>query len=284
LIAAARSRRGAASQWESTPRSLIITIGGLLLLAVLAYSYFIPFAARLIAARVPDSVTMRISDAALAGLDGSTLRPTALPMERQRQLTSAFERLLPAERRKRYRLLYRDSPELGANAMALPSGTIVVTDALVRLARDDREVLGVLAHEAGHVEGRHGLRLVVQGSILTIAIGWIYGDFTSLVAVAPSVLLNARYSRGFEREADVYAADLMTAQGISPAFLADMLERLESWERSGRPPIEDGGRTADTAGSVERAHGRASGLFDYAASHPATRERLEYLRGRGSRE
>ena len=69
-----------------------------------------------------------------------------------RRSTAAFKKLaFPEATRQPYTLVFRKSDAIGANAMALPSGTIVVTDGLVTLAEDDREILGVLAHEAGHV-------------------------------------------------------------------------------------------------------------------------------------
>lgn len=266
-----------ASQWESFPRSLLVVIAVLVLLAGLVYVYGIPLLARMIAARIPAAVTMRISEQALNGLEGSVLEPSTLPLEQQQRLAGAFDQLVSGSGAKRYQLLFRQSDQLGANAIALPSGTIVVTDTLVRLARDDREILGVLAHEAGHVDARHGMRLVVQGSVLTLGIGWLVGDFTSVMTIAPAVLLQARYSRGFEREADAYAAGLLRSRGISPAVLADMLERIDAWDRAGRPPVGDGQASRDDSPSG-RVRAVGGGLLDYAASHPATRERLEYLR------
>jgi Zn-dependent protease with chaperone function len=247
------------SQWESFPRSLLIVLAALALLLVGAYYLLLPAVARAIANRIPAAVTAQISTSVLDGLEGSVLRPTGLTRERQEAIGAAFEGLWPASRKGRYRLIFRDSPQLGANALALPSGTIVVTDGLVQLARDDREILGVLAHEAGHVEARHGLRQVIQGALLTVAIGWMVGDFTSLLAIAPAALAQARYSRAFEREADAYAADALLAHGMSPAFLADILDRIES----------------------SQGHGdNASGPVRYLSSHPATKERMDYLRSR----
>ena len=113
---------------------------------------------------------------------------------------------------------------------------------------------------------------------MTLAIGWLVGDFTSVMTIAPAVLLQARYSRGFEREADAHAADLLRSRGISPAVLADMLERIDAWDRAGRPPVGDGRASSDGTPSSGRVRASGGGLLDYAASHPATRDRLEYLR------
>src|SRR5437764_1298137 len=76
-------------------------------------------------------------------------------------------RVLPAHPRLPIRLLVRNSEQLGANALALPDGTIVVTDWMVRLVqtRDNRlddagkdQLAAVLAHEVGHIEHRHTAR------------------------------------------------------------------------------------------------------------------------------
>lgn len=275
----------ASSQWEAFPRSLLAV--GAVILALLAALYFVgvPYLAGAVAARVPASLTSALTDDVVSALDGDTFTPTTLSHARQEELTRAFEGLLDPADRQNYTLLFRNSPQIGANALALPSGAIVITDQLVELTRDDREILGVLAHEAGHVARRHAVRLVLQDSAVALCIGWMVGDFTSVMAVAPAVLLQSKYSRDFEREADAYAADLLIANGIPPRMLADILERLET------------SRSADTAASPgsSSGHAPASGaadsrpieaappppsLLDYAASHPATRERLEYLRSR----
>ncbi len=51
-------------------------------------------------------------------------------------------------------------PSDGANAFALPGGVLFMTDALVALA-EPAAILGVLAHELGHVQQRHATRVVV---------------------------------------------------------------------------------------------------------------------------
>src|SRR5690606_40050887 len=100
-------------------------------------------------------------------------------------------------------------------AFAMPGGTILLTDELVQLAEALQpqqpqqaltQILGVLAHEVGHVEHRHALRQFVQGTIVAAAVTWYLGDVSSLLAAAPTALLNTRYTRNFEREADAYAA------------------------------------------------------------------------------
>src|SRR2546430_17108618 len=84
---------------------------------------------------------------------------------------------------------------IGANAFALPSGIIVETDDLVRLSRSDGEVLGVLAHELGHVKHRHTMRRLLEGSATALFISGVPGvvaSTPSLAAAAPAALLHTR--------------------------------------------------------------------------------------------
>ena len=186
-------------------------------------------------------------------------------MTRQNELTAAFSRLtLSSELTGRAQLVFRKSEALGANALALPSGVIVVTDDLVALAKDPDDVVAVLAHEVGHLEGLHGMRAVIQGALVSAAITLVVGDISALAAAAPAVLLNARYSRELEREADGYAARALGAAGIAPMRLADMLERMET-------------------GHARAGHENPTGAFAYLSTHPTTEERLRTLRGQPAR-
>ena len=105
--------------------------------------------------------------------------------------------------------------------------TIVVTDALVELAADDREVLAVLAHELG----RHGLRAILRNSGAALLLAAVFGDLVSLTssaAVLPTVLLRSGYSRDLEGEADAFALALLEEAELDPAWFARLLGRLEA--------------------------------------------------------
>ena len=130
---------------------------------------------------MPAAATNRLSTEVLAILDGQIFTPSALPLERRQELDAAFRRLkMPRGESASYQLAFRKSDVVGANALALPSGTIVVTDDLVALAEDDRELIGVLAHEAGHVDHRHGLRNMLQNSMVGLLVAWFIGDISSI--------------------------------------------------------------------------------------------------------
>jgi Zn-dependent protease with chaperone function len=226
-----------------------------ILILIAVYRFGVPLVAGLVAAQVPASVTERLSSLTLQVLDTQVFAPSELPRPHQERIESAFRRLeLPdGVPRDRYRIIFRKSDQLGANAVALPSGTIVVTDGLVRLSADDREIMGVLAHEAGHVDRRHGLRQVLQNSLMGFLLAWFIGDLSTLAAAAPAALIEADYSRELEREADTFAVDVLRTNGILVRHFGDILRRLE--QESGSTPA----------------------ALQYLSSHPATSERLKRL-------
>lgn len=244
------------------------------LLVVLAvfgagYRYVLPWAAAELAARTPDAALQQLSDSTLQLLDGRVLQPSTLSPERQQAVVSSFARLVPETAGvPHYQILFRRSEDMGANAFALPSGKIVVLDDLVALAQDDTEISAVLAHELGHVQRRHGMRLLLQGSIVGLVLTWYLGDASSLLAGAPTMLLQAKFSRDMEREADEYAAQALQRAGLSACLLAGMLDKLEKnrREKALKNEAREGG-----------SKGQGGGAAEYLSTHPATRERIQSM-------
>jgi Zn-dependent protease with chaperone function len=123
---------------------------------------------------LPHEFDQQLGREALALLDDLVFEPSQLDAPTRTRLTARFDELARATRSKgAVRLRFRASPKIGANALALPSGTVVMTDELVLLARHDEEVVAVLAHELGHVHGRHALRSVLQQSATVMLIALI---------------------------------------------------------------------------------------------------------------
>ena len=105
-----------------------------------------------------------------------------------------------------------------------------MTDELVLLAESDEQIMAVLAHEVGHLHGRHSLRILLQNSLSALLIAGLTGDIsniTALSAAVPTVLMQAKYSRDFEREADDFAFDYLEMRGASTDALSDLLLKLE---------------------------------------------------------
>ncbi len=132
-------------------------------LAAAAYKWGLPWAAAQGARHLPPAVGKAISVQTLKILDGKLFMPSKIADERQQALRAKFHALqLPEGGSPGSELLFRSSPQLGANAFTLPDGTIVVLDDLITSIDDDQQILAVFAHELGHAHGRHGLQLLLQ--------------------------------------------------------------------------------------------------------------------------
>lgn len=236
------------SRWGWAVVALVVAV----LSVYLLIDRGIPLAARLLAAGLPATVHADLGRRTMELLDGPLLEPSGLAADTRsrlrRRLAATIDTVgldLDVE------LEFRHAPRLGANALAIPGGTIVVTDALVELVQSDEEVIAVLAHELGHLSHRHGIRTTLQNSGIAVLVIAATGDVSWLSTALPSVLVSARYSRAFEREADRFAVAYLRQAGIEPAHLGRMFERL-------------GERQGDAGGG-------------FLSSHPATRERIEAL-------
>lgn len=245
------------NRWRYALASLLLIIG----IIAATYIWGLPYAADMAAQRIPDHFVSAIDQQFLEAVDGHLLHTSKLSDARQQAITSRLQTLhLPTGARLPTHILFRSSPEIGANAFALPGGTVVVLDQIVKLSDNDEEVLGVLAHEMGHVAERHALRQMLQASVVGLVMTWYVGDVSSLLALAPATLLETRYSRDFERRADNFAAQTMVLNHIPTSRLADMLEKLA--------------HAHGIKSSPNKPH-----LMDYLSSHPAADERIQALRG-----
>jgi Zn-dependent protease with chaperone function len=256
MLAADGMAGPALSKWERSWTLALASVGIVALAAVLTYVYGLPAAAAGVANRLPLSALDVLSTHTLWALDARWLDPSQLDAVRRSDLAGQFQRMRwPSAPARPLALQFRRSETLGANAFALPSGLIVVTDDLVSLVADDRELLAILAHEVAHVDQRHGVRSMLQASALTLLVTWYVGDISALAVAAPTALLQTRYSRSFERDADGYAVRALQLNDISSRHFADVLSRIQA--------------VADREGHI---------ALPYLSTHPATADRVARLR------
>ncbi|MDB5613505.1 MAG: family metallopeptidase [Devosia sp.] len=113
------------------------------------------------------------------------------------------------------------------NAFALPGGQVFFFSALLDQARTPDEFAGVLAHEIGHVAYRHGMEQLISTAGTGALIGFILGDMTgiSVAAGLGATIIDARFSRDAERQADAFAAQAAQRMDFNPAGLADLINR-----------------------------------------------------------
>ena len=236
-------------------------------LAVVLQQWGLPVASRALVAAMPLSVDKALGEAAMAVIDDRLMRPSRLPAAEQNRLRAALAQALsalPPDSVPAWQLVFRKS-RVGPNAFALPGATLVMTDELVELVGHDAQVItAVLAHEMGHVRHRHGLRLLVQATVLSGLASVVLGDFSALLAGVPVLLGQASYSREAEREADAEAVRTLRAAGISPLVMVRLFEELER------------DRTKNRASQEPAAQDARLGIA--FASHPSDSERIRFFR------
>lgn len=115
------------------------------------------------------------------------------------------------------------------NAFALPGGGILVTGDLIAMAKSPDELAAVIAHEIAHVEKRHAMQAAWRSMGVGLILDAVVGGGTG--AGQQAILLlggftEQRFSRELELEADARAMQLLKAEGISTAGMADFFDRL----------------------------------------------------------
>lgn len=248
------------------PSVLVLTL--LTVLFVWGFVEFgAPLSAKLIAQLLPETTNQYLGSGTLELLDKSVFEPSELPAARREQLQARFASYIGEYPQYRIKVLFRSSDDVGANALALPDGHIIFTDAMVELAEDDDELVAVFAHEIGHLAHKHVLRRVVQDSMLTLVIVLVTGDIngaSSIVIALPTLLLELAYSRDFEREADDFAFDFLQDHDLETAHFARLMQRLAA----SRVEQEDGVPLRESDDSEPA-------VSVYWSTHPVTDERIE---------
>ena len=251
--------------WRGVLASVLLLVAALWALQ----QWGLPVAARVVTQALPHNVDTALGDVALQAVDQQLMAPSQLTAQEQARIRSAFTQAvnhLPAGAVPPWNLVFRAS-RIGPNALALPGGTLVMTDELVALVDGNTDVLtAVLAHELGHLQHRHGLRMLVQVTLLGTLTSVLLGDFSTVLAGGAALVGQAHYSRNAEREADAAAVRVLRAARISPAAMVTLFDKMAekrstSAAHNAQPP--DGG-TRDWLGIA-------------FASHPPDAERVRFF-------
>lgn len=283
-------KRGRVDGWMQSWRASALALLGTVAFMAAAWLWGVPVLSTVLVQLVPASLEERIGRESYEQLSELFLEPTELPEAQQVAVRQRFEKAVqasyPAGDAPAWTLSFHGSELLGANAFALPGGTIVMTDELVDML-DDRPdaVTGVLAHELGHVQHRDGLDMLVRASLVSALVGVVLGDASGFLAAVPATLMTQSYSREAERAADGHAAWMLHSAGLSPAEMAVFFERIrqEAASRvSQSDSDEDGGSDAKSTDGAEDAPEEeaeeGSSLPIAISSHPDDQERIRFFR------
>ncbi len=193
--------------------------------------------------------------------------------EIERWLNQIGQKLAGTPQANAYPYHFKIVNEDSINAFALPGGPMFVHTGLLKAADTEGEVAGVLAHEMSHVALRHGAAQMSKQQtwgtvfgVLGAAVGAVTtgsdGSCGMLCQVGElgtglagnSVLM--KFSRGYEHDADLNGARMMSSANYDPIQLPKFFEKLEA--------------TLGTAAEPK-------GLSLWMSSHPATGSRIQYV-------
>lgn len=153
------------------------------------------------------------------------------------------------------------------NAFAVPGGYVYVNRGLIERTTDYTELAGVLAHEIGHVEERHGVEQMerMQRANLGLNVAYVLlgrspGGVESAAINLGGSAVFARYSRDAENEADDVAVPLLLGSGIHPRGLVTMFQKL-----------------------IAEQNRNPSAVSQWFSTHPTTQDRIQAVQADISR-
>lgn len=288
-LAAAGARPGLAQRMQTRWSVLLAVLLAAAIGLTLFYRHGTPWMATQLTRWVPLGWETTMADQGLRQMDDGLLKPSQLAPARQDQLRARFDTLArqipPAQQRypgyaPQWTLEFRKG--LGANAFALPGGRVVMTDGLVQAAAreglEDDALVGVLAHEIGHVVHRHTTRMLVEQGVLQMGLGLALGDVSGVLSTGGALLTGLHYRRAHEREADCFALGLMRHAALPTAPMGTLLLAIA---RDEDEEEEGGGKQSGASHPAPRKQGSAEAahpIWSLLSSHPDTVERASALR------
>jgi len=132
------------------------------------------------------------------------------------------------------------------NAFALPGGQVFITRALLDKLQTEGQLAGVLGHEVGHVIARHSAEQIAKTQLtegLTGAAVIAAYDpnnpasaNSAQVAALIGQLINLKFGRDDELEADYLGVCFMNNTGYDPNEMIDVMKILEASQTGNQPP------------------------------------------------
>jgi predicted Zn-dependent protease len=199
--------------------------------------------------------------------------------------------VMPAELKHReFRYSFKVVNARDINAFALPGGPMYVNRGMIQAAKVEGEIAGVMAHELSHVILRHGTAGATKqqpfqiGAVAGAIVGAIIGgNVGQVVAQGTQIGLGTyalRYSREYEKQADLLGVQLMARAGYNPLDLAHMFQTIEKEGGGGGPQFMSGHPNPgnrETYIAEEASHLRVQGQAGDARQFAQAQDRLRRM-------
>ena len=235
------------------------------LLAIYRYAFIL--ATSIIVMYFPLEWEKKLGKSTYNNLKISLLEDTKIEEERREKITLKAQDLISVSNLAEIpKIMFHQSKSLGANALALPGGPIIITDGLVNLLETDPLILSIIAHEIVHIQERHSLEQIVQ-IVGVSSFAWLlFGAEEAIIEEVLYIAVNLwslKKSRDFEREADLKAIEILRKAGIPENSLLKAMKKLSNYSCSKKRG--DKSLCLKDTGS------------GWLSTHPSDSERLDYI-------
>lgn len=220
---------------------LLITIG-------LSYVYILPWVAEKSVVLIPESY-----DDSLSGTFIDENEFFGKKQTEKTKILNEFAAILQLNNKKKLKFKVIDSEIM--NAYALPDGTIVVYTGIIKEMKSYDELVGLIGHEAAHVNNRHSMKMLCRNLSGYLFISTILGDVNGVMAVIGdnvNTLQSLSFSREFEREADEDGFAIVVKNQVNPKGMVTLFQRLQKEH------------------SIE--------IPEFMSTHPVTKDRIQTIK------
>lgn len=136
------------------------------------------------------------------------------------------------------------------NAFALPGGKVFVNIGAIMKTDSEAELAGLLAHEVAHAALSHGFQLATQGNLTANVVQYI-----PYVGNTASSLIVLNYSRGMEKQADLFGTKILVNTGYAADGVRNLMVKLDQVNQEQDNPEPPA----------------------WLSSHPNSKERVRYM-------
>lgn len=143
------------------------------------------------------------------------------------------------------------------NAFCTPGGYIYVYTGLIKYLDKEDQLAGVMGHEIAHADQRHSTRQMTKMYGISVLVSAVAGNKETLAQITAG-LINLKFSRGHETEADNYSVEYLGGTKYNCAGAAGFFEKISAAGSGGAPP-EFMSTHPNPTNRVENIKARAAG-------------------------
>ena len=171
--------------------------------------------------------------------------------EAQNYINQIGQRLAQTSDRPNIPYTFQVIDDRNVNAFATMGGFVYIHTGLIAAADNEAELASVVAHEIGHIAGRHAIKQMRQAAVAAGVATAVGADQNKLVQIGVELALRRPKSREAEYEADRMGLGTMIRAGYAPRGAVDFMAKLL---KSGSPPtiISTHPATADRISAMQR--------------------------------